>query len=232
VIASPSISVVLPAFNESGALEQVVRGVDQALAAAGHDGEIIIVNDGSTDHTPTIADRLQRTLRTVRVIHHGHNVGYGAAQRSGIQAAVGAFVCVLPADGQVPPEELLKYLAAAERADVIVGTYRNRPDGIRRRLLSWIYRLVLRALFDLRLRNVNAPKLFRREHLMGVDVSAHGGFADAQIMIQLRRQGRRFHEIDVRCLPRATGRSSIGMAAAFESIQELWAFYRKGTQRP
>jgi len=232
VTAQPWISVVLPAFNESGALEHVVRGVDRAIATAGHNGEIIIVNDGSTDQTPMIADRLQRTLRTVRVIHHDQNIGYGAAQRTGIQAASGSFVCVLPADGQVPPDELLKYFAAAERADVIVGAYRNRPDGILRRLFSWTYRLVLRALFDLRLRNVNAPKLFRREQLVGIEVSAHRGFADAQIMIQLRRQGRQFHEIEVTCLPRATGRSSIGMATVLESIRELWAFYRRANTGP
>ena len=226
MIARASISIILPAFNESGALPRVVHGVDHVLADAGVDGEIIIVNDGSTDTTGAVADQLGREVSSVRVIHHAANRGYGAAQRSGIEAASGTFICVLPADGQIPPAELRKYLASAHRADVIVGAYRHRPD-VRRRVFSRLYRLVLAALFGLRLRNVNAPKLFRRSDLAGVDISARGGFADAQIMIQLKRQGRRFHEIEVTCLPRAAGQSSIGIGAALQALRELWAFYRK-----
>jgi glycosyltransferase involved in cell wall biosynthesis len=225
------VSVVLPAFNEAGSLEQVVRRADAVLHGISPAGEIIVVNDGSGDDTGAIADRLQRELPRVRVIHHDRNRGYGAAQRTGVEAASGEFVCVLPADGQVAPEELKKYVAAIDRADVIVGRYGTRPDAVGRRVLSRVYVLVMRMLFGVHLRNINAPKLYRREHVQGVAITAHGGFADAEIVVQLHRQGRRFCEIDVACAPRAAGRSSVGTRAALEALRELWAFYRATGRR-
>jgi glycosyltransferase involved in cell wall biosynthesis len=162
----------------------------------------------------------------VRVLHHASNGGYGAAQRTGLRAATSDLVCLLPADGQVPPEELSRYLDAADEADVIVGRYRKRPDPMMRRILSRTYVLVLRLLYGVSLQNINAPKLYRREQLAGVEITSHGGFADAEIVLQLSQQGRRFHEIDVECAPRTAGQSSIGAAAAFEAVRELWAFRR------
>ena len=221
-----SVSVVLPAFNEAGSLDDVVRRLDRVMDAIAQPGEIIIVNDGSTDATADVADRLARELRRVRVLHHAVNGGYGAAQRTGLMAAGTDLVCVLPADGQVPPEELPKYLDAADSADVIVGRYPARPDAAARRVLSRAYLLLLYVLFGVRLRNINAPKLYRRAHLDSVAITSRGGFADAEIVLQLRRQGRRFRQIDVTCLPRATGRSSVGVAAALEAVRELWTFRR------
>ena len=226
-----SLSVVLPAFNESGSLDAVVRRVDQVLASISPAGEILIVNDGSRDDTGALAEALARELPRVRVLHHEVNAGYGAAQRTGLRAARGELVSVLPADGQVAPEELPRYLAAADEADVVVGRYRERPDAPARRLLSRVYVGVLRLLYGVRLRNINAPKMYRREHLAGVAINARGGFADAEIVLQLHEQGRTFHQIDVDCLPRTAGQSSVGAAAAFEAMRELWAFRRAARQR-
>lgn len=226
-----SLSVILPAFNEAGTLEDVVRRVDGVISASNRDGEIIIVNDGSVDDTGAIANWLQSQLPRVRAIHHERNAGYGAAQRTGIKAASAELVCVFPADGQIPPEELHKYLAAVDGADVVAGMYPSRPDRLARRVLSRIYVLVLRILFGVRLRNVNAPKLYRREQIQAVDITAHGGFADAQIVIQLYQQGRRFREIPVQCVRRLAGSSSVGTAAALQAIRELCGFYRTSRSR-
>jgi glycosyltransferase involved in cell wall biosynthesis len=228
---SRSLSVVLPAFNEAGSLEAVVRRVDRELASISPSGEIVVVNDGSSDGTGGLADALQRELPRVRALHHAVNGGYGAAQRTGLRAARCELVCVLPADGQVAPEELRHYLTAADQADVIVGRYRERPDAPARRFLSRAYVAVLRLLYGVRLQNVNAPKMYRREQLAGVEITARGGFGDAEIVLQLHGQGRTFHEIDVDCLPRVAGRSSVGAAAAFEAMRELWAFHRAARLR-
>ncbi len=228
---SRSVSVVLPAFNEVDNLDGVVRRLDRVLDALAPAGEIIIVDDGSSDGTSALADELARALPRVRVLHHASNGGYGAAQRTGLRAATRDLVCLLPADGQVPPEELSRYLEAAGKADVIVGRYRRRPDALMRRILSRTYILVLRLLYGVRLQNINAPKLYRREQLAGVEITARGGFADAEIVLQLSQQGRRFHEIDVECAPRTAGQSSVGTRAAFEAVRELWAFHRTSRAR-
>ncbi len=228
----PSVSVVLPAFNEAGSLERIVRAVDGVLDGWGAPSHIIIVDDGSADDTPRIADRLAAELPRVRAVHHAANCGYGAAQRTGLTTATTELVCVLPADGQIAPSELPRYLAAAEHADVVVGAYRARPDSWTRRLFSRVYRLTMRALFGVSLRNINAPKLYRRAHLEGLSLVANGGFADAEIVVQLHARGRRFIEVDIDCLPRTTGTSSVGPGAALEALRELVAFRRSGRYRP
>lgn len=228
---SQAVSVVLPAFNEVDNLEGVVRRLDRVLDALAPTSEIIIVDDGSSDGTGALADELARALPRVRVLRHASNSGYGAAQRTGLGAATRDLVCLLPADGQVPPEELARYLDAAGEADVIVGRYRKRPDPVMRRILSRVYVLVLRVLYGVRLQNINAPKLFRREQLAGVEIASRGGFADAEIVLQLSQQGRRFHEVYVECAPRTAGQSSIGARAAFQALWELWAFHRASRAR-
>lgn len=228
---APSVSVILPAFNEAGTLEQVVRGVHHVLEGWAGGGEILIVDDGSTDATATIADRVAQELPNVRALHHRENAGYGAAQRTGIASAASELVSVFPADGQVPPEELRRYLAAAHSADVIAGVYSARPDAIGRRLFSRAYVFVLWMLFGLRLRNINAPKLFRLRHLGEIEVRSRGGFADAEIVIQLHARRRTFAEIDVACVPRTSGRSSVGSKAAIQALGELWRFWLSGRHR-
>ncbi len=118
-----TFSVVIPAFNEEqaigGVLERVLS-LRPRLAADGIDGpEVIVVDDGSSDRTAEIAGRLPG----VQLIRHQRNRGYGAALKSGMQAAQGSLIAFLDADGTYPPESLLGLCGAAlAGADVVVGS--------------------------------------------------------------------------------------------------------------
>ena len=227
----PSLSVIVPAFNESATIEAVVRGIDRVLAKWPGSHEIVVVDDGSADRTGEIARQLALDLPVVRVVQLPENRGYGAAQQAGLAHARGEMVCLLPADGQIPPAALDAYLRAAPGADVIIGAYRVRADSIARRLSSWVYRTVVWMLFGVRVRNINAPKLYRRAHLDGLPLSSSGGFADAEIVIQLHARGRTFAEVEIDCLPRTAGQSSVGWSAAFHALIELVRFWRSGRYR-
>jgi dolichol-phosphate mannosyltransferase len=225
------LSVIVPAYNESATIEAVVRGINGVLTVWPGSHEIILVDDGSSDGTGDIARRLAREIPMVRVVQMPVNSGYGAAQRAGLGQARGEMVCVLPADGQIPPTALETYLRAASDADVIIGAYRVRADSRGRRLSSGLYRTVLWLLFGFKVRNINAPKLYRRAHLAGLPLASSGGFADAEIVIQLHARGRTFKEVEIDCLPRTAGKSSVGWHAAAHAVIELIRFRRSGRYR-
>jgi glycosyltransferase involved in cell wall biosynthesis len=231
VTAGHSVSVIVPAYNESATIESVIRGIDHVLARWPGFHEIIVIDDGSRDRTGEIAKDLARELPSLRVVQLPENRGYGAAQQTGLAHARGELVCLLPADGQIPPSALDEYLRAAPAADVVIGAYRARADSIARRLSSGIYRTVVRLLFGVRVRTINAPKLYRRAHLAELPLSSTGGFADAEIVIQLHARGRTFKEVEIDCLPRKAGRSSVGWGAALYAVLELVRFWRSGRYR-
>ncbi|MGE0391982.1 MAG: glycosyltransferase family 2 protein [Vicinamibacterales bacterium] len=224
-MADIGISIVMPAFNEAPNLTGLVRRACGTLDGIPGEHEVIVVNDGSRDDTPRILDGLAGTDARVRAVTHDVNRGYGAAQRSGLQAARGDWVWVIPADGQIAPEELPAYLLASTEADVVVGRYRNRPDSTARLVFSRFYRATVRALFGLSLTNINAPKLYRRSSIAHLRTRANGGFADAELVLQAHAGGCRIVEIDVTCLPRQAGVSSVTWRAALQAVAELIRFH-------
>src|SRR5215469_10336954 len=94
------LSVFLPAHNEEGNIERVVKGFAQELPFVADTYEVIVVNDGSTDRTGEIADSLATSLPWVRVIHHAVNRGYGAAVVSGLRSAIQPYVLLCDGDAQ------------------------------------------------------------------------------------------------------------------------------------
>lgn len=100
---APSVSVVIPAYNEQGAVAETIASVREVLDAAGISHEIIVVNDGSTDDTSA---RARET--GVQVVNFPHNGGYGRALKAGIAVSTGPLVAILDADGTYPASYLPK----------------------------------------------------------------------------------------------------------------------------
>jgi hypothetical protein len=120
---TPTLSIVIPAFNEEDGILPIVRRVlslRAQIAAAGLDGpEVIVVDDGSHDRTA----ELVAAVPEVHIIRHGENRGYGAALKSGMTAAHGDWIGFLDADGTYPPESLPALCRAAlDGADIVVGS--------------------------------------------------------------------------------------------------------------
>src|ERR687885_3058023 len=108
VITEHFLSLVLPAHDEEANLEPVVRAALAALPGIVREFEIVVVDDGSRDATPAIADRLATEDARVRVVHHPRNRGYGAALRSGFAAARGDRIAFMDADPQFDVRDLAR----------------------------------------------------------------------------------------------------------------------------
>ncbi len=128
----PSVSIILPAYNEERVIGSVVRAV---LDVAEDDWEVIVVDDGSTDETVERA-----SIDGVVVIRHPYNKGNGAAVKTGLRAATGDLVCLMDADGQHDPAQIADLLAALETYDLVIGARQHGgAGGIFRRVGNAFY---------------------------------------------------------------------------------------------
>ena len=223
------LSYFFPAHNEEANLRPLVEEALATLPSLAGTWEIVIVNDGSRDATPVIADELTAANPgLVRVVHHPTNYGYGAALRSGLAASQYELVAFTDGDRQFHVADigrLTERLAQPDAPDVVVGFRIKRADPLVRTLYARAYRLANRIFFGVRVRDVDcACKLFRRSALEGLRVESGGAFFSAELLIKLRASKRRVVEVGVPHYPRTAG-SPTGAkpSVVLRAVRDFWS---------
>lgn len=223
----PSISAVLPAYNEVAVIADVARRTLQALRDCSvNDLEVLVVDDGSNDGTGESARALAQTHPEIRVVSHAHNRGYGAALRSGFEAARCDAVFLMDSDAQFDPADI-RLLLPHYRPDTMVAGYRSRrSDSVLRRANHTAFFTLVGAFFGPSLRDVNcAFKLFPRR--LGVGLRSSGAMISTELALRARHLGYQVVEVSVPHYPRtagtATGANPRVVARAFT---ELWQLRR------
>jgi len=166
------------------------------------------VDDGSTDGTGELADRLAAGNPQVRAVHHDRNQGIGAAFRTAIRQANGEWMILIPADLALHPDELRYYLAAASQADIVVGLRSDRSDYTAlRKLVSWTNIQLIRRLFGMPLRQYQYISMYRLEVLREIEIEYwRSAFFLAEVLIKARDRGYRLVEVEIRYAPRVSGK--------------------------
>ncbi len=199
----------MPAYNEEGNVESVVRDGLETLPKFADEIEVIVVDDGSKDRTGEIADRLAAEDPRVRVIHHPRNRGYGGALRSGFEASRNDFIFFTDSDRQFKIEDFPKLRDALDGVDAVIGYRPDRRDPWRRLFTAWVYKQLIGVLFGSRIRDVDcAFKLFRREVFARVplqQVRSNGAFFSAEMLLLLRSRGIRMREVGIPHYARTVG---------------------------
>ncbi len=223
----PGISVFLPSHNEEPNVERVVRGFLAELPRVADDYEVIVVNDGSTDKTGTIADRLASENSRVRVVHHEKNRGYGGAVISGIRAATQPYVVLADGDGQFDPKEIESLAAYVPEYDVVVGKRIRRADHLMRRINGRAWTMLVRIVLGIEISDIDCGfKLFKREFLDGMELRAHGAMISTELMARVTGRGAKIKEVGVHHLPRLAGeQSGANFKVIARAFKELFALY-------
>lgn len=144
---APGLSIFFPAYNDSGTIASLVIAARATAQKLTQDFEVIVVNDGSADHTAEIVDELARTYPEVRVIHHPKNRGYGGALRSGFAGATKEFIFYTDGDAQYDPVELeLLWPRMVDGVDVVNGYKISRSDPMHRIIIGRVYHHTVKLL--------------------------------------------------------------------------------------
>jgi glycosyltransferase involved in cell wall biosynthesis len=207
-----NVSLVIPAFNESANLLPLVNACEAALSAVEGSHEIVIVDDGSTDDTADILSRLETEQPLLRTIRHdpGKNIGCHPSELEALKAARGDVALFLPADLQIHPASLPRFLEAAGRADIVASRRVDRADNVFRRLLSGANNRIERLLMGVDVHDAHSSMLLNRRALDEIVplVVSNSALIPAELLVRARRRGLRIDEVDVEHYPRAAGRQT------------------------
>jgi glycosyltransferase involved in cell wall biosynthesis len=209
------VTIFVPAFNEAFNIEPAVR--DAVDAASGLDDfEILIVDDGSTDGTSEIADRLARELPRVRVIHHPHNQGIGATYRTALDAARMEYITWTGGDGELPRESLREILNAVGSASVLVPYYGNPdPRPFYRKILTWVSTQQVNLMFGFRLRYYQGPAVMPTQVARNQPPLTNGFYFATERVVYALSDGNSWREVPFHAANRATGQSK---AVSFRNV--------------
>jgi len=213
-VKDPRVTVLVPAYNEEESLPLLVERLSSIFREGGIDGEILIIDDGSTDRTGEIAEKLAQKDSRIIAVGHRRRLGKSAAIRTGIPRCRGEYIVLMDADLQYTPEDIPKLISTLEEGyDVVNGWRKDRQDSWLRKLPSGIYNLVSRLVFDLQVHDYNSGlKAFRREVLdrMSLRSDLH------RYLLPLAHQmGFRVGEVPIRHFPRRYGKTKYGSSLRF-----------------
>jgi len=218
----PSVSVVIPMYNEEAYVDRSVTSARGILEEMGCDWEIVIVDDASTDGTARRAEAIAAADPRVRVIHNPVNRRLGGTLRAGYAAATKDLVFYTDADLPFDLQELGRAVRLLEyqQADVLAAYRFDRTsEGLVRTVYSLVYNLLIRALFGLAVKDVNFSfKLFHRSLLERITLKSEGSFIDAEFLVRARKAGASIIQIGVDYFPRSRGISTLSSPGVILTI--------------
>ena len=200
--ATPEVSILVPAKDEVENLAEFVRQAREALLPLPYACEVVVIDDGSRDGTADALRELAAKHSFVRFVTHRSQRGIADALKSGTDAARGQILVFYPADLQYSPADIPGLVAPvlAGEADIVTGTKQGHYE---KRFVSWVYNLLCRWLFGVRVTDLNSVKAYRREVMDGIPtrpdwhrfmvvIAAAEGFRVAQRAVPLhpRRAGK------------------------------------------
>ena len=226
--SSVGLSIFFPAYNDAGTIASLVISARKTAQMLTSDFEIIVVNDGSADATPDIADELARTYPEVRVVHHPRNRGYGGALRSGFSTAQKELIFYTDGDAQYDPGELRAlWPGMREDVDLVNGYKISRSDPLHRIVIGRIYHYTVKLLFGLRVRDVDCDfRLLRRRIFDHVQLEHNSGVICLEMMKKIQDAGFQIAQVPVHHYHRTYGKSQFfnvrRLARTAVDVARLW----------
>lgn len=226
----PELSVAIPFYNEEDNAEMVIKSLEKTLREKNIDYEIIAVNNGSSDRTGAILNRL-KGIR-IRIVNVKKNIGFGYGVIKGLEATRGRYVGYMWGDNQIPSSVVADVYENLIKEDIDLCKIRrtSRNYSFFRKLESGAYnRVFMVTLFGKISYDINgSPKIMRRSLYKKMEIKSKDWFIDTEVMCKAKRLGARIGEIDVVYNKRGKGKSKVKFYVAAEFLKNLVRFRLSG----
>jgi glycosyltransferase involved in cell wall biosynthesis len=226
--AVESISAFFPCYNDEATIASMVNLAFVTIDRVGADGEVIVIDDGSTDESPHVLKELSDEHPRLRVVTHEHNRGYGGALRSGFASATLQWVFYTDGDAQFDPAELEQLVEkAGPDVDVVQGYKIRRADNVARRVIGRVYHRFVAFMFGLKIRDTDCDfRLIRSSSLGRITLEHSSGVICVELVKKLQDAGARFVEVPIHHYPRLHGQSQFfrvsAVAGSLWDLAVLW----------
>jgi glycosyltransferase involved in cell wall biosynthesis len=226
----PSLSLVLPCFNEAGNIGATLRDIDRWARESGRDVEIIAVNDGSTDDTAGVLERAKNDFPTLRVVTHPRNLGYASALCTGLDAATGEIIGFMDSDGQFHAKDLDLLLPKLEKVPFVTGRRLKRADPLSRIINAKVSGMIVWVMLGVWVRDINCGmKIFRRELWPRIRPNhVTGALFNSELFLHLKEHKIPWVQVPVPHYKRLHGTQTGGSPMVLlRALRELWQLKRK-----
>ena len=208
-MVNKSISVFFPVFNEEGNIKKCILLVKRYLDKRFKDYEILIISDGSTDNTNKLVAEFAKKDKRIKLFTRKKRLGYGAGLRFGFAHASKDLIFYTDSDNQFNIEDLDKLFPLLNSYDIVSAYRVKRKDPLMRIFIAYVYNLLIRILFGLKIRDIDASfKLYKSEIFDKMRLVTNTGLTDAEVLIKAQKLGFKIGQIGVVHYPRLKGRTS------------------------
>lgn len=226
----PGVSVFFPAYNDAGTIASLVLLAHMTVRRYTDDYEVIVVNDGSPDHTGELLDEMAASHAWLKVVHHPKNRGYGGALRTGFETASKDLVLYTDGDAQYDPREfalLLDVWTNDPSLDFVNGFKIARNDPFHRKIIGRVYHHFVKLAFGLRIRDVDCDfRLMKRSIFDKVRLTRSSGVICVELMKNVTDYGFRIGQVGVHHFHRTYGTSQFfnfpRVARTLRDLVALW----------
>ncbi len=223
-----SISLFFPVYKDEATVERVAQKALSILPSLCSEYEIIIVDDCSPDRAGEIADELASRHEHIRVIHHPINLGYGAAIQTGLNASKNDLICMIDGDDEYDVNDIKKLMKVIKHYDLIITFRYKKLYSSKRIIISWVYNILLRFLFNTRFRDISTGlRMLRRSMIQDIDMISNSPFIGAEITIKALYKGYAVGEVGIQTFPRDFGKgSSVTRKNIIATIRDMLKVYK------
>lgn len=226
----PTLSIFFPCYNDAGTIASLVALADETARKLTDSYEVIVIDDGSTDHSRMILKSLEPRYPNLRLVFHEANRGYGGALRSGFATARGEWVFYTDGDYQYDVDDLrLMWKMTGPEVDIVNGFKIKRHDPLYRVWIGLAYQHFIHMAFGLRIRDVDCDfRLIRRAALDKFELREDTGCICIELVKKLQETGAHFVEVGVRHMFRAYGHSQFfNFRRVFRTLTRLSRLWHK-----
>ncbi len=204
---NPRVSIVVPAYNEEENIPLLMEKFAELFDSSSFSGEVILVDDGSTDETLARAREYQGKLSFLKVVSHGSNRGITDALLTGFKSSHGEIFVFWPADLQYMPQDIPKLIQKIDQGHDVVCGWKEGSYGTKR-FVSFVYNILSRWIFGIKVHDLNSVKAFRKEIVKEIPVLRKDWHR--YMVVMAKEKGFKIDEVKVKLHPRKYGQSKFG----------------------